>query len=287
MIEKFFVIPYGCKSQFNLTGEVNIMLLTTSPSMFNEYRSIPDSLIETVGEITGLDERDDLSYTVDLSLVTRGRVVKSTKQNHDIVNNKLLAIYKHDFTIFELMEKYELDGFLVTKPAKIDFNKLLVTMVDRYIDLFSKYSTYSDKQKLKSLPTFREKLYTLTGIMSESMLRKIHFVEVDKEVIYQSMVYDFAILDSVMNNKSLYSSWSIVKHNYKLAPYVLGDTVNDILPLCDYMFGILNKSLSNLVEYNVNGTTNPSIISVDGNKYFDIENDVILKAKDIGKVNDE
>lgn len=287
MIEKFFVIPYGCKSQFNLTGEVNIMLLTTSPSMFNEYRSIPDSLIEAVGEITGLDERDDLTYTVDLSLVTRGRIVKSTKQNPDIVNNKLLAIYKHDFTIFELMEKYELDEFLVTKPAKIDFNKLLVTMVDRYITLFSLYSTYSDKQKLKSLSTFREKLYTLTGIMSESILLKIHFVEVDKEIIYQRMVYDFAILDSVMNKKSLYSSWNIVKHNYKLAPYVLGDTVKDILPLCNYMFSILNKSLTNLVEYNVNGTANPSIISVDGNKYFDIENDVILKAKDIGKVNDE
>ena len=78
-MEKIVIMPYGCKTQFSLTGKIGVMIITSSLSTYNEYESLPDSLVTAVEEVIGLNQYSDITCSIDLALVGNGQVLQTTK----------------------------------------------------------------------------------------------------------------------------------------------------------------------------------------------------------------
>lgn len=284
-MEKIVIMPYGCKTQFSLTGKIGVMIITSSLSTYNEYESLPDSLVTAVEEVIGLNQYSDITCSIDLALVGNGQVLQTTKANVDIVNNRLLGLYKKDSTVFGMLETYGIDKFMIDKKIDIDYTDILVRMVDKYITIFQSHST-ANKDQFDNLPTFREKLYTLINLVSEASLTELGFIGCDDFTVHNQMVYDFAILDGILNNKAMYSAWDITLENYELGGLLTG-TNKDVTPLAVYAYDILVKSLNRLVEFESDNGVQHSIVSVGGRQYFDIDKKMVLKSTDIGKLKND
>ena len=282
MIDKFYVLPYGCYNSLRNTDFITVLLVTDDPILYREHIPVNDALYNLVGETTELSERG-INYEVEGVLLFKGQVFATTLPYEDTVNNKLLRTYNTSGGTLELLDNYDESGFFIKEYINIPYAKLASRIVDDIIDYVATRTTYKDKKFLQRAATFREKVYRLACMVRSNGLSSIHVVGENRTDFYYDLVSKFLELEGIKENKRIYSNWDMAKQNILLTPYIT-KTTTDTRYLCEYITEHLADILSDLVEYrDSEGILHKNIIKIGGESFYDTVNQVEFKE---GEYND-
>lgn len=284
MIDKFYVLPYGCYNSLRSTDFITVLLITDDPILYRENIPVNDALYNIVGETTELADRG-VEYVVEGVLIFKGQVFATTLSYEDTVNNKLLRTYNTSGGTLELLENYEEEGFFIKEYIDIPYTKLASRLIDDIIDYIGTRTTYKHKKDLKAAVTFREKVYKLSCMLRSNGLSQIHVVGENRTEFYHKLVSRFLELEGVKNGKRIYSNWDMAQENIMLTPYIT-KTTTDTRFLCQYLTEHLADILTDLHEYrDPDGKLHKNIIKIGSGNYYDTINQVEFNEGEYNDLN--
>lgn len=274
-MSKIMLIPYGCNYQIGYKDRLSVLGITDDPYKYNIAKDFPSEFIDEVNETIGADDQNSRlskGYNLTLALISDGMVIASTSPYIDEVNNRFSAYYNSVYSIRGVCKAYGYDQAPVTQMYKRSYTELAVRLVERYIDIFAKRSTFKNKAMLKNATTLREKILILNTLFGKKILSSLHFTDSSRADMYMDMVLDFALIKGVKDGNYVYTAWDAVRDDLYLQPYVMGRS-NSIDYLSDYVCAILNDIVCGLVEYKDKfGNIDHNIVSFDAGKvFYDIE----------------
>lgn len=283
MIDKFYLLPYGCFNSLKSTESIDVLLITEDPVLYNQHIPINDELYNAVGEATELLRRS-INYDVHGVLVYKGQVFSTTLPYEDTVNNKMLRTYCTSAGTLDLLDTYDRDEFFITEYINTPYVELVCRFVDDLIDAICKRTTYNRKPALLNSRTFREKVYNLSCAFRSNGFSNIHVVGMNKTDFFYDIVARVMEVVGRKKGKQIYSNWDMVQENYSLAQYVTR-TNTDSEALCFFMTEFFMDIISNLHNYEKNGKRFEHIIKIDdSDTFYDTINKITIEG-DTDEVN--